>query len=210
VNEPPHETLGVQCRRGSVGRRPRGRQPEGQRLAASCEVDGLGRAEPPRRIVELIRRVAAAGGNGAVASICEEDLGRIARTVTSSIQACWSSGRCLARSPPVDDAGHVPCVIVESVPGSDSCPEERIDLGVRNGRRRCRLCRVGDAEAEPVGEDWVADLDLCTAIEGAGAAWRFVASASCAGSGEVLLGACGKPRPGSPVDLECLTRVCAE
>ncbi|MBI2895473.1 MAG: hypothetical protein HYY06_18095 [Deltaproteobacteria bacterium] len=47
---------------------------QGTALVASCDVGGIGQAFPPRRIVEFIRSVDAAGNGGVVQSICQADL----------------------------------------------------------------------------------------------------------------------------------------
>jgi len=46
----------------------------GERLVPSCDAAGLCEAYPPRRILELLRGIDAAGGAGIVGTICDSDL----------------------------------------------------------------------------------------------------------------------------------------
>ena len=45
----------------------------GERLTPSCDVEGLGEAFPPRRIVAFTRAIDGAGGGGVLGSICQPD-----------------------------------------------------------------------------------------------------------------------------------------
>ncbi len=62
---------------------------KGERLTPSCDVSGLGEAFPPRRLVQFLRGVQAAGGSANVQSICQNDwdtaLSRIAREIRSHV-----------------------------------------------------------------------------------------------------------------------------
>jgi hypothetical protein len=63
---------------------PEGR---GERLVPSCDVAGTGEAFPPRRILETLRAVEAAGGTGMAQSICQDDWTGVMESVVTALQA---------------------------------------------------------------------------------------------------------------------------
>jgi hypothetical protein len=62
---------------------------KGERTVPSCAVPGLGEAFAPRRLVQFVRDVQAAGGSGNVQSICQSDwsaaLANIAREIQEQV-----------------------------------------------------------------------------------------------------------------------------
>lgn len=173
---------------------------DGTGLVPACQIIGRGEADPARRIVEAIQGVDAAGGSGIVRSICEADYRPAMEAITSLIQS-KVLGACLARPLQVVE-DQVDCVIRETFADDRECGAGRIDRGVLNGRRECRLCQRGDG-AGPADENGP-DLSQCASSNESGDYWEYVPAASdCPATGKVSFLGMAVPLPGSAVRLEC-------
>lgn len=136
-------------------------------VSAAC-IDGACRATqdayPPRRIVEVARGIEAAGSNGIVTSICQDDfrpaLGAIIRKLAGALGTS-----CLPRKLHRNGADLVPCEVLETLPSSEelaSAAEACAGVPGREvaspdpatGLPRCRVLQVADAEA---GSGWYYD-----------------------------------------------------
>jgi hypothetical protein len=120
--------------------------------------------------------------------------------ITSLIQS-KVLGACLARR--LEIVGdQVNCVIRETLVDDRECLAGRIDRGVVDGRRECRLCQRGDGVV--ADELWPADLSQCAAFNESGDYWEHIpASSDCPATGMVQFVGMAVPLPGSHVRLDC-------
>ncbi|MBI2893447.1 MAG: hypothetical protein HYY06_07830 [Deltaproteobacteria bacterium] len=179
----------------------------GQRLEPGCSVPGLGRADPPRRIVETIRQVDDGGGAGIVRSICEADFRPALEAISSLIQSKFD-GACLARRLQPDADGRVECRVVETLATGDRCPAGRIDLGLdARDDRQCQVCQIGDGTRDRLRDEIGTDLGACADPAASGDYWRYVSETSRCPSGQIQFEGRAVAQSGSDVRLECLSAV---
>ncbi len=178
----------------------------GENLVPSCDVPGLGKAYPPRRIVDFIRKVGRDGENGIVQSICQPDWGPTMQAITRIIRS-KIDGACLPRQlsgpngVPLVSRAHAQCVVRETLTDSRDCGPGRIEVDTRNGQTVCQICQQGDGEGEHLRDPIGNDLSACA---GTADHWFYTTeAASCAARIEFTAGA--TPEDGSHVRLECLS-----
>jgi len=85
-------------------------------LTPSCQA-AHGSAAPARRLVEVARDLEAAGANGIVQSICQEDFTPALNGIIEKI-ADVLSGPCLLRELAPDTTGRVNCELTETLPAT--------------------------------------------------------------------------------------------
>jgi hypothetical protein len=85
------------------------------RLAPSCNVEGLGVAFPPRRLVQVAQQLDQRGSNGIVQSICQSDFTPALDAIIAKI-ADVLGGTCLPRALNPDETGFVGCEVIETLP----------------------------------------------------------------------------------------------
>ena len=87
------------------------------RLATSCNVPGVGKAYPPRRLVSVARGLQEAGANGIVQSVCQSDFTPALRAIIDKI-ADVLGGACLPRELNRATDGSVNCDVTETLPST--------------------------------------------------------------------------------------------
>jgi hypothetical protein len=179
---------------------------DGTGLVPACQITGRGEADPARRIVEAIQGLDAAGGSGIVRSICEADFRPAMEAISRLIQKQFD-GACLARRLERDGEGQVACRVIETLEGSQACPRGRVDLGLRDERRTCQVCQLGDGEAGHRVDALGTDLSACASAVAGGHYWHYVEDAPGCDAGRVIFEGDAIAVEGSEVDLECLSTV---
>ena len=178
----------------------------GNELEPACRVEGRGKADPARRIVEAIRGVDRAGGSGIVRSICEGDFRPAMEAISRLIQKQFD-GACLARPLERNRDGQVACRVVETLATADACPAGRLDLGLQGGRRVCQVCQLGDGETGNERDVLGNDLSPCAPDVAAGHYWHYAEDATGCEDGGIVFEGDAVAVAGSQVDLECLSSV---
>jgi len=180
--------------------------PSGTELEPACRVEGRGKADPARRIVEAIAGVDRAGGSGIVRSICEGDFRPAMEAISRLIQKQFD-GACLARPLERDHDGQVACRVVETLQTADACPPGRVDLGLRAGQRVCQVCQQGDGAPGNERDALGTDLRPCVPDVATGSYWRYAEDANGCAAGGIVFEGDAVAIAGSRVDLECLSSV---
>lgn len=179
----------------------------GHELEPACLVEGRGKAEPARRIVQAIQGVDAGGGSGIVRSICEGDYRPAMEAISRLIQKQFD-GACLARSLDRDADGQVACRVLETLDDDRACPPGRVDLGLSDeGLRVCQVCQEGDGEPGNLVDGVGTDLRGCADDVAAGHSWHYVDDAPDCDAGRIAFLGDAIAREGSDVHLECLSAV---
>jgi len=183
----------------------------GERLTPSCDEVATGEAFPPRRIVEFVRGISAAGShNGIVRSICDADF-RPAMQAIADLIAEKIDEACLARPLDVSETGQVQCIIQEQMATADPCGPGRIDLQLDGeGHRICQICQEGDGLPGRLVDELNTDLEPCAPFNESGDFWRYVpaeAAPDCEGRPKIEFRGGSIPGPGSTASLECLSQI---
>jgi hypothetical protein len=176
------------------------------RLAPSCDVPGRGQAFPPRRIVEVAKRLNDQGAAGIVQSICQSDFTPALDAIIDKI-ADVLGGACLPRMLNPDEEGRVDCDVIEVLPLAGdftSCAaipgRESIGIDPETGGEICRVIQTpAVGGTAPAGPGWYYDnfsadvLARCGDNPTDGQRISFTAG--------------DEPRTGTLVRLECLQPV---
>ena len=179
----------------------------GERLVPSCAEPPEDPADPPRRIVSLLRAVSEAGGATLLRSSCAPSFEEAADAIAATIGARLQRTDCLTRPLPLDETG-IPACFIEEEPIEDGpCPPGRADVGEGIWGRRCRICRSGDGDQRLFDVDGVS-LAACAGATEAGDTWQYVRGSECPQTGRIDFRGATAPRPGSSVSLQCLVSDC--
>lgn len=181
----------------------------GARLTPSCNVEGLGLAYPPRRIVDFVSRIDDETGNGIVQSICQSDWGPTMAAITRLISGTIDDV-CLPR--PLQGAGGIPlrsgehaeCVVREILTDSRDCGPGRFAVDTdEDGRTICQVCQLGDGEGDHLVDAEGRSLASCA---GSVENWRYTTE-ECEGAGRIVFTTGATPEQDSEVFLQCITTV---
>ncbi len=171
--------------------------------ATSCDVSGVGKAYPPRRIVQVAQSLEEEkGSNGIIQSICQSNYNGALDAIVEKIGSVLG-GACLPRALSRNESGLVNCDVIETLPSGTSCSSlsgrALVSTKKVNGENR-ELCRVsqqpvlGGAAPTDAGwfyDDFTTDTDSRCGTEGQRIAYVDGAS----------------PITGTSVRLECLQPV---
>lgn len=173
----------------------------GTLLVPSCDVPGVGRAFPPRRIVETARDLEVAGAEAIVQSICQSDLSGALNAIVTRIGSVLG-GACLPRDINRNSAGLVNCDVVETLPAGTSCEsvagrefiEEELDEATGVTRNVCRVTQQPTGSGDvPTEAGWFYDDFRPDTLNRCGADGQRISYVSGA-----------EPVSGTDVRLECL------
>lgn len=167
----------------------------GNRFVPTCDVDGVGIAFAPRRIVEWLGGLDDAGSEAIVQSICQADLAGPAGAVARAIERKLLLPDCTSAAVSSADRP-LHCALYETRWDRSACGGAAIDRGIVGDARVCQICQRSEGETDAFGFD----VSACPGDAG----WRYVADApQCRAGGLVELTPGSEPAPTSSVYLEC-------
>jgi hypothetical protein len=178
----------------------------GEHLVPSCEGPSGDAAVPPRRIVGLLQQVSAAGAGTVLRSSCAASFDDAMVGLAETLQPRVSPS-CLSRDMPADDVGGTQCFIEEQMASPDPCGPGRIDRGVGDHGRVCRICQRGDGDERTVDAEGV-DVSGCAGTTVAGDYWAWSSSPSCPTRGDIHFRGRSVPQLGSVVTAGCVVSDC--